>query len=130
MIGSRMPIAKTSLGKAIMAYAPEDELKKFIDSLTAWEARKVKSELLVIRRNGYATDREENEPGVACVGAPVFNSAGHAVAAMSVSGPSVRMLKQEREVGSTLVSTCIEMSRRIGFSSQPVTALAARRVQS
>jgi DNA-binding IclR family transcriptional regulator len=119
MIGSRMPIPNTSLGKALVAFAPEDELRILFDALSTWESRKLKSELLVVRRRGYAVDREENEPGVACIGAPILNSAGHAVAAISVSGPSVRMLKQERDIGSALLSTCGDISRKIGFIGQP-----------
>ncbi len=127
MIGSRMPIPSTSLGKALVAFAPEDELKTLLDRLTAWEARKLKSELLIVRRRGYAVDREENEPGVACIGAAILNSAGHAVAAMSVSGPSIRMLKQERDIGSALLATCGEISKKIGYAGQPESRSSTRK---
>jgi IclR family acetate operon transcriptional repressor len=60
-------------------------------------------------------DREENEPGVACVGAPIFDEKGAAIAALSVSGPVGRMLKQEREIGSILAAICGEISRNLGL---------------
>lgn len=127
MIGSRMPIANTSLGKALIARAAEHELEQVFDTLTPAELRKLRTEMEIVRRRGYATDHEENEPGVACIGAPIVNEAGFSVAAMSVSGPSVRMLKQEREIGATLASLCQELSRQIGFSGRTAIQPASNR---
>ena len=136
MIGSRMPIANTSLGKALITHAAEHELEQVFDTLTPSELRKLRTEMEVVKRRGYATDHEENEPGVACIGAPILNEAGVSIAAMSVSGPSARILKQEREIGTTLASLCKEMSRQVGFPGrrnlQPVPnrTTAARRAGS
>lgn len=127
MVGSRMPIANTSLGKAMMAYAAEDDLENVFDTLTANELRKLRSEMEIVRRRGYATDHEENEPGVACIGAPILNEFGATIAAMSVSGPSIRILKQERDIGATLASTCKELSRQIGFSGEGAAPAAQNR---
>lgn len=115
MIGSRMPIESTSLGKAIVAYASEKERMGLFARLSPGELRKLKKELATVRLRGYALDRGENEPGVACVGAPVFDATGAAVAAVSVSGPMSRMLRQEKQVGETLVRVCNEISRYMGF---------------
>jgi IclR family transcriptional regulator, KDG regulon repressor len=121
MVGSRMAIANTSLGKALMAYAAEHELDLVFDTLTPSELRKLRAEMEIVRRRGYATDQEENEPGVACIGAPILNEAGVSIGALSVSGPSVRIQKQERDIGSTLASICREISRQMGFNDKPVT---------
>lgn len=127
MVGSRMPIANTSLGKALMAYAAEHELDLVFDTLTPPELRKLRAEMEIVRRRGYATDQEENEPGVSCIGAAIVNEAGASVGALSVSGPSVRIQKQEREIGSTLAATCKEISRQLGFAERkPVPSVHAR----
>jgi DNA-binding IclR family transcriptional regulator len=127
MVGSRMAIANTSLGKAMMAFAAEDDLETVFDTLTPTELRKLRSEMEIVRRRGYATDQEENEPGVACIGASIVNEFGVSVAALSVSGPSSRIMKQEREIGATLAATCKEVSRQIGFSGPDAAQVAPNR---
>src|SRR5438270_5802199 len=127
MVGSRMAISNTSLGKAMMAFAAEHDLDSVFDTLTPTELRKLRAEMDIVRRRGYSTDREENEPGVACIGAAIVNEFGASVAALSISGPSIRILKQEREIGSTLATTCKEISRQIGFSGQSATQPAPSR---
>lgn len=121
MVGSRMPIANTSLGKALIAHAAEHDLEAVFDTLTPTELRKLRTEMEIVKRRGYATDQEENEPGVACIGAPIVNEAGVSVGALSISGPSSRILKQEREIGATLAATCKEISRQMGFSERAVS---------
>ena len=118
MVGSRMPIANTSLGKALITHAAEHDLEAVFDTLTPTELRKLRTEMEIVKRRGYATDQEENEPGVACIGAPIVNEAGVSVGALSISGPSSRILKQEREIGATLAATCKEISRQMGFSER------------
>ena len=46
---------------------------------------------LEVRRRGWAQSAAEREPGVASVAAPVRDSAGAVIAAISVSGPIDRM---------------------------------------
>jgi DNA-binding IclR family transcriptional regulator len=43
------------------------------------------------RRRGYAYDEEELEIGLRCVGAPVFDASGRAIAAIGISGPATRI---------------------------------------
>ena len=49
-------------------------------------------EELDVREKGYAIDREELELGLTCIGAPILDRSGHAIAAISLSGPKSRML--------------------------------------
>jgi IclR family transcriptional regulator, KDG regulon repressor len=116
MVGSRMPISNTSLGKALLAYAAEHDLDEVFDTLTPSELRKMRAEMEIVKRRGYATDQEENEPGVACIGAPILNEGGVSIGAMSISGPSVRIQKQERDIGTALAATCRDISRQLGFA--------------
>jgi IclR family acetate operon transcriptional repressor len=87
----------TSVGKAIMAWLPEDEIhrilkggmKRYTDKTITEVAAFVES-LRVVRRNGYAIDREEYLPGVICVGAAIRDQAGTVIGAISASTPTMR----------------------------------------
>jgi IclR family transcriptional regulator, acetate operon repressor len=62
-----------------------------------------------VRRRGYATAVDELEPGLAAVAAPV--QAGETVAALSVSGPTIRMTPARlEELGALLITHAAELS--------------------
>jgi DNA-binding IclR family transcriptional regulator len=63
----------------------------FITIHTITEKEDLYKHLIGIRRQGYALDLEENELGISCISAPIFDHSGKVVAAFSVSGPSIRM---------------------------------------
>jgi IclR family acetate operon transcriptional repressor len=87
----------TSVGKAMLAWLPEDEIRRILspgmkrctdNTLTEFPA--FVEALRVVRRNGYAIDREEFLPGVICVGAAIRDQAGTVIGAISASNPSMR----------------------------------------
>lgn len=87
----------TAIGKAMLAWLPEDEMrrilgdgmKRFTDN-TITEFPDFVEALRVVRRNGYAIDREEFLPGVICVGAAIRDQVGTVIGALSVSTPTMR----------------------------------------
>ncbi len=87
----------TAVGKAMLAWLPEDEIrrilasgmKRFTDNTITEFAAFVEA-LRVVRRNGYAIDREEFLPGVICIGAAIRDQAGTVIGAISASTPSMR----------------------------------------
>jgi DNA-binding IclR family transcriptional regulator len=93
-IGKRMDVHCTGLGKALIAYIPEEELDSLIrkhglprhNENTVTSVRKFKMQLAEIRSKGYAVDAEEDEIGLCCVGAPVFDHVGQVVASVSAAG--------------------------------------------
>ena len=58
---------------------------------TITSPQELEEELARVRREGVALDNEENSIGAVCVGAPIFASDPQPIAALSVSGPSIRM---------------------------------------
>jgi IclR family transcriptional regulator, acetate operon repressor len=87
----------TSMGKAILAWLPEDEMhrilavgmKRYTDK-TITEFPALIESLRVVRRNGYAIDQEEYLPGVICVGAAIRDQAGTVIGGISASTPTMR----------------------------------------
>lgn len=123
-IGGRVPMHCTALGKAILAHSPErldqvisEDLERRT-SHTLASAEALRKELDQVRSQGFAIDNEENELGVRCVGAPVFDYRGDAVGAISASGPASRITeKQCLEWGGLLRDIALRLSRRVGYPS-------------
>lgn len=91
----------TSVGKAIMAWLPEDELARILNGgmtrctdNTITEFPALLESLRTVRRNGYAIDREERLPGVFCVGAAIRDQAGTVIGAISASTPAMRATEE------------------------------------
>ena len=90
-----MPFHCSALGKVFLAHRvvalpAGRRLEQRTDrTITTREA--LATELDEVRRRGYEVADQELEPGLVAVAAPVRDAAGHVVAAVSVSGPSVRL---------------------------------------
>lgn len=121
-LGGRDPLHSTSLGKAVLAFLPEGERERLLGSplsrrtrATLTDAASVRAELDRIRQDGVAEDHGENEAGVLCLGAPIFDAAGAVVAAVSVSSPESRMsAARAREIADAVREAADAISRRIG----------------
>lgn len=75
------------------------------------------SELQKIRISGFAYDNEEHEIGVRCAAAPIFNQQGTVIAALSVSGPNVRLKDKQMELIREMVKdSAFEISVRMGYT--------------
>lgn len=87
----------TSVGKAILAWLPEDEMRRILASgmrrctdHTITDFSAFVEALRHVRRNGYAMDHEEHLPGVICVGAAIRDQAGTVIGGISASTPTMR----------------------------------------
>ena len=92
------PAYCTGVGKAMMAYLPEDELGSVLEQqsyhpftdTTHTSADSLRAELSNIRVNGYGFDREEHEPGIICVALPILSQTGRVLGALSVTSTTAR----------------------------------------
>ena len=97
-LGRRGYLHSTSLGKAIIAFLPESELKSTLEgyeyipvtSLSIVNESDLIKDLSLIKQRGYSIDEQENELGGRCVGAPIFDRDGYPIAAISISVPIQR----------------------------------------
>ena len=96
ILGEKAPMYCTGLGKALLAFMPEDRRPLLPDHFEAFtnntitEKSKLMEDLDLIRQRGFAIDNMEHEFGVSCVAVPIFGHDHIPVAAVSVSGPSLR----------------------------------------
>jgi DNA-binding IclR family transcriptional regulator len=93
-IGKGMDFHCTSLGKCLLAFSAESEIERILghrvlfrhNENTIASVQRLKAELAKVRKLGYAVDDEEEELGSRCIGAPVLDAEGRAMAAISISG--------------------------------------------
>jgi DNA-binding IclR family transcriptional regulator len=104
-VGERGPLYCTSLGKALLAFLPEEERETIIGQLTLKpytpntiiDPDELRKELYETRERGYAVSDEEHEEGVHAVGVPVISGQGWPVAAISTPAPASRVSREDLE---------------------------------
>lgn len=97
--GSRVPVHATAIGKLLLAYLPEQERKKIIESLsldrfteaTIVDRAALEAECRKIRKRGYSLNLEEYLPGIVGIGVPIINRSGAVIAGIALHAPSVRL---------------------------------------
>jgi IclR family transcriptional regulator, acetate operon repressor len=101
--GGRWPAYASALGKVLMAFGPADPLQmlpsaglKPLTPYTIIDPQRLQRELSIVRRVGTAIESQEAVLGNACVAAPIFDSAGQLLGAVSVSGPPMRLRPVQR----------------------------------
>ncbi len=123
-VGRRAPAHCTSLGKAILAFLPRQQLVEFVRTHglrsytrnTITRLSLLESELRRTRTRGYAVDDEEREEGLRCIGAPVLDHTGQVVAAISIAGPAFRV-NQNRlpALAASVMSAAARLSASLGY---------------
>ncbi len=126
-IGAAVPLHCTGVGKAILAYMPQDEFAKILPQiefkrLTAnsiGNSQELETQLQKVRRNGHAFDLEENEPHIRCVAAPIWDHTGAVNASLSITGPAVRMSHARLKQLAPLVQEAgWKISRELGYQDK------------
>lgn len=134
-IGRRLDVNCTGVGKALIAFLPENEFEQLIrakgfarhNDLTIISISAMKRELAGVRQSGYAFDDEEDEIGFRCVGAPIFDAHEKTVAAVSVAGTTIQIpVERVPALASTVKKTAAEISVRLGRVATEVAAAGQR----
>ncbi len=101
-VGRRVPFDSTANGKVLRAFAAD-------------RPAAAKS----IRAQGYAVAVDELEDGLAALAAPVFGADGIAVAALSISGPTIRLTRERiAELAPPLLEQAALVSARLGHQTE------------
>ena len=124
-VGKRVYLHSTGIGKAILAFLPEQEVKEIVrqkrlprfTNNTIIHFEQLMKEIQLIKKRGYAIDNEENEPGIRCIAAPIFDVNKQVMASISISGPSVRIPHSRiPELSSMVIETSQKISKAHGVS--------------
>jgi len=130
--GQRLPAYFTASGKALLAFAPEDQVRKILaeniaghngeDGITISGALE---DLGKIAERGYAISEQEYEEHINAVAAPIFDAERCAVASIAIVGPSFRMSGERLpELGESIRKIADEISREVGITA--LSAIAAK----
>ncbi len=126
-VGMRLPAHLAATGKAMLAFHPRDEVRRWfgsapLPSMTGKGPKRV-SELLkeldAVRERGHSIDDEGVRAGVYCFGAPVFDAAGAPVAGVGIClnkamlGPDSGAHHRDQ-----LLRTARRLSERLGAAAR------------
>ncbi|MGE4299327.1 MAG: IclR family transcriptional regulator [Desulfovibrionaceae bacterium] len=127
IIGRRLPLHATSLGKALLSGLSDERIAALyagaplerMTERTVADFDALLDEIRRTRSRGWSFDDEENEPGTLCVGAPIFDYRGSAVAAVSVAweikaNPDLK----NTDVAELVMEAAGAISRRMGYKKK------------
>ena len=124
--GRRAALHAGACPKAVLAYLPPERQDEVLGKLgqlpqltpfTVNGAAALRREIEQIRARGYAISDLDVDVEARGVGAPIFDSAGHVIGAISVGGPASRMTPQRvAEFGDVITSAARLISRQLGYN--------------
>ncbi|MFT4217596.1 MAG: IclR family transcriptional regulator [Micropruina sp.] len=106
-IGRRTSAATSAMGRALLAArgVPDDQLAAYLHQ-RALTVEQLAAVLNAARARGFSTELEENEPGVACLGAALMRGPD-AVAALSITMPAERLTEQRQGELAELIGSLL-----------------------
>ena len=123
MEGERMEVYAGGAGKILLTHAPAEithhvikkEFLKRLTPKTITNPKQLKSELALIRHQGYAVSEGERAEDAASVAAPVFDYQNKVCAAMGIAGPGSRFGEALMKKYIKIVCDAAgDLSRRLG----------------
>lgn len=120
--GKRANMHCTAVGKALMAYLPDERIERILRKpmkrftpKTITDPDELRQVLHQVREKGYAMDNEETVIGSMCIAAPVFTDKQRPIAAISCTGPTIRFTENVVEtLSKDIVGYTARISKRMG----------------
>ena len=123
-VGSRLPAYCTAMGKAILAFVPEERLEQIIERIefeprgpnTITSARAFRAELARIRATGIAVNNEELAYGLRSIAAPIHSRSDEVVAALNLAVHRTMVSMEEliARFGPPVAKAAQDISQRMG----------------
>ncbi|GAL20491.1 transcriptional regulator KdgR KDG operon repressor [Vibrio maritimus] len=128
-VGRRNPLYSTAIGKVLMSHMSEEEVRSLLAGVefkkhtehTHENIEPLIEELNLVREQHFGEDNEEQEPGLRCIAVPVYDRFGDAIAAISVSFPTIRFDEEKKQEYIALLHAAgRNVSEHLGYHSYPV----------
>jgi DNA-binding IclR family transcriptional regulator len=120
-LGSSLPLFAGAAPRAILAFLPPAEQRSSLRASRLPgdpprpDAATIQADIEQVRHDGFAVSDGDVTPGIAALGAPVFNHRGELEAAVSISGLRSQILGAARATNVALITSCArEVSRALG----------------
>lgn len=122
-LGEAVPLHQGAPGKVLLAFLPPDLREQVLsgplaaaNENTIIEPDALRADLAKIRTMGFATSFGERVGGIHTVAVPLVNDEGRTTAALSVTGPAMRMPRERLEaIAKVARATAREISTRLGY---------------
>jgi DNA-binding IclR family transcriptional regulator len=130
-LGGSLPLHAGAGPRALLAWEPREVWEEYVRSVpltavterTPATSRALYRELEETVAQGYALSDEDVTPGIASLGAPIFDYTGNVRAALSIGGLKSLVLGDNREdFVALLIQSAGEISAALGYSGVPADA--------
>ena len=126
-IGRHVAYHCSANGKVLLAFGAamlaDDAPLEALTSHTVVDRAVLEAELETVREAHFALAADELETGLTALAAPVFDASGAAIAALSVSGPTMRLRSTRvSELQSVVIKQARVLSEQLGHRPEGVPA--------
>ncbi|ERM58148.1 DNA-binding transcriptional regulator KdgR [Vibrio cyclitrophicus] len=128
-VGRRNPLHTTAIGKVLLAERDEEFVRtqladaEFVKSTknTLENVDQLVDELKAVKLQHFGEDNEEQEPGLRCIAAPVYDRFGTVIAGVSISFPTIRFDEEKKAHYVELLHNAgRNISKQLGFNDYPI----------
>jgi DNA-binding IclR family transcriptional regulator len=125
-LGDSFPLYRGAAPLALLAFLPRSEREAVLDGFE--NQRKtdasvptrsaIERSINTIRDNGYSMSDGDVTPGIASIGAPVYNHRGELEAAISISGLRAAVIETPVPTVRLVLEAAADVSRSLGFQGE------------
>jgi DNA-binding IclR family transcriptional regulator len=132
-VGMGVPLHTTAIGKAILAELGEVEVVEIVQrtGMQSMTRRSITETPVLLRQlaesaeRGYAIDDGENDPGIGCIGAAVFDHTGRVMGGLSISALGFEIDLDSGELSAAVIGAAREVSLALGAPPERLRAVTS-----
>jgi len=121
-IGMSVPLHTTAIGKAVLAQLSEPEVVEIVEraGMRPMTRRSITEIPVLVRQlveaseRGYAIDDGENDPGISCIGAPIFDHTGTVMGGVSISALAFEINVDDPSLTAAVIAAARDVSLALG----------------